>query len=309
MGKSWVEENVTEKNIEQVTEYCKTHQNWIKEKDYDLLVSGIGGETNAWILKYLFCLRGEDEILTARYKFMEDLSIPTRFLKNTTLKDHFRVPSGVTVLGDEIFSYTKGLVDVAWLSSTGIPAGTFFKSSLEQIVMVDGIDGKNFTIGDNAFRDSNINTLTTPTTLSEIGSCAFADCGNLRNVTIRKALEETSGGVYIKAEAFRGCNNLKDFTAAGTIRAIGRDTFKSCTELEDVRLINLPVVSGPLFRDCPKLKYLTFIKNDVMLYDKIKENKDLLKTAIEDSNITHIWILNGYDKKLYSVSKLLGEEE
>lgn len=304
MGKSWAEENVTEKNIEQVTEYCKTHQNWIREKDYDLLVSGIGGETNAWILKYLFCLRGEDEVLTARYKFMEDLSIPTRFLKNTTLKPYFRVPPEVTLLGDEIFSYTKGMVEVGWLSSTGIPNGTFFKSSIEHIVMVDG---KNFTIGDNAFRDSNINTLTTPTTLSEIGSCAFAECGNLRKVTIRKALEETSGGVYIKAEAFRGCNNLKDFTAAGTIRAIGKDAFKGCTELEDVKLINLPVVSAPLFRDCPKLKYLTFIKNNVMLLNEISKNKDLLKTAIEDSNITHIWILNGYDKKLYSVSKLLGD--
>jgi hypothetical protein len=71
-------------------------------------------------------------------------------------------------------------------------------------------------------------TLNLPSTLTSIGSYAFADCSGLTSVTIPGSV--TSIGSY----AFYACSGLTSVTIPGSVTSIGEYAFAGCSNLISV---------------------------------------------------------------------------
>ena len=74
-------------------------------------------------------------------------------------------------------------------------------------------------IGDRAFYDAKLRTVTLPNSLRAIGQSAFAGCKNLTDVALPEGLE------VIKDTAFRDCESLAELTLPSTLLEVGARAF------------------------------------------------------------------------------------
>lgn len=74
-------------------------------------------------------------------------------------------------------------------------------------------------IGDRAFYDAKLRTVTLPNSLRAIGQSAFAGCKNLTDVALPEGLE------VIKDTAFRDCKSLAELTLPSTLLEVGARAF------------------------------------------------------------------------------------
>ena len=74
-------------------------------------------------------------------------------------------------------------------------------------------------IGDRAFYDAKLRTVTLPNSLRAIGQSAFAGCKNLADVALPEGLE------VIKDTAFRDCESLAELTLPSTLLEVGARAF------------------------------------------------------------------------------------
>ena len=142
----------------------------------------------------------------------------------------------------------------------------FFKAGLESIVLPEGLE----TIGVSAFsntllsgdlvlpktlnsigQDAFLNTNITSVNLNEgmaLGGCAFANCNNLKEVTIPENLiygSHNEGNMTRSNKAFVDCKGLEKVTVlgGGTVNVnlngyiengLARELFRGCTSLKDI---------------------------------------------------------------------------
>ncbi len=83
-------------------------------------------------------------------------------------------------------------------------------------------------IGNNAFRQTAIETITLPDGVTSIGSNAFSSCSQLESITIPSTV--MSIGNY----AFSSCSSLEIVTFEGDVDAIGNYAFNGCVSLTTV---------------------------------------------------------------------------
>lgn len=103
---------------------------------------------------------------------------------------------------------------------------TGYNGSLSTLEIPDVINGNIVTaIGDNAFEDSNIKSITLPETLKKIGSRAFFNCQSLHVVNISESI--TNIGSY----AFASCPGLGDTFVPESAVEIGENVFKDSGNL------------------------------------------------------------------------------
>ena len=132
------------------------------------------------------------------------------------------IPEGLVIEGTTVTDYTGTAADLS------IPEG------------VTEIEGSAF------FRDSNLKTITFPSTLSSIGTYAFYGSA-LTSVTIPAGVND------IGEEAFARCDDLTSVTVQGTV--VGEHMFyKSGVQTAD--LPNVETVGNSAFADCTSLKTL-----------------------------------------------------
>ena len=74
-------------------------------------------------------------------------------------------------------------------------------------------------IGDRAFYNAKLRTVTLPNSLRAIGQSAFAGCKNLADVALPEGLE------VIKHTAFRDCESLAELTLPSTLLEVGARAF------------------------------------------------------------------------------------
>lgn len=131
---------------------------------------------------------------------------------------------------------------IAELSPGLYPAG------LREIVLLNDAG----SLADEAFYAAPIVTLTIGTGLTEIGARAFADCANLKSVSL------TAGITAIRDNAFTGCTALKTVILPEGMTEMGINTFLGCTALTAVTLpgslTDLPAGS---FMGCTNLREVT----------------------------------------------------
>lgn len=89
------------------------------------------------------------------------------------------------------------------------------KRELNEYEVKDGVA----IIGDRAFFDAKLSTVTLPNSLRAIGQSAFAGCKNLTGIALPEGLE------VIKETAFRDCESLAELTLPSTLLEVGARAF------------------------------------------------------------------------------------
>jgi hypothetical protein len=79
-------------------------------------------------------------------------------------------------------------------------------------------------------RNSFLEKIHLPSTLTHIGQAAFNECGFLESIKLPKSL------LSIGEEAFCDCWNLEKITCPASLRVIGPRAFQGCINLYQIRL-------------------------------------------------------------------------
>ena len=108
---------------------------------------------------------------------------------------------------------------------------TKYTGSDEEVIIPKEING--FTvqqIGESAFENSEITSVTIPDTVTSIGKAAFKNCKFLATVKIGSGVRE------IGESTFRGCMSLTKISVPASVESVGVQAFQDCTGLETVTL-------------------------------------------------------------------------
>jgi len=107
-------------------------------------------------------------------------------------------------------------------------------------------------------RDSFLEKIHLPSTLTHIGKAAFNECGLLTSIKLPKGL------LSIGEEAFCDCWNLEKITCPASLVAIGPRAFQGCINLYQIRLGKaLEYIGEDAFDDCESLETI-FIPNGTL---------------------------------------------
>ena len=117
----------------------------------------------------------------------------------------------------------------------------------DKIIIEEGIT----RIGDFAFTNRHIGSITLPSTLTSIGDYAFYNCIKLKKIELPQNLTEIGKGAF----AYSG---LKTVNLPQNVKKIGKYAFAGCNKLKDVTLpASLEEISWGTFWKCQKLKKVT----------------------------------------------------
>ena len=109
-------------------------------------------------------------------------------------------------------------------------------------------------IGQKAFRDRDITSVTIPNSVVFIGNEAFKSCSNLTGIVF----ESGSQLLTIDDNAFRDCSNLTSVTIPNSVETIGQYSFSGCSNLTSVTIPDLVETIGQnSFAGCFRLTSLT----------------------------------------------------
>ena len=98
-------------------------------------------------------------------------------------------------------------------------------------------------------RNSFLEKIHLPSTLTHIGKAAFNECGMLESIRLPKGL------LSIGEEAFCDCWNLEKVTCPASLRVIGPRAFQGCINLYQIRLNKgLEAIGEDAFDDCESLE-------------------------------------------------------
>ena len=117
---------------------------------------------------------------------------------------------------------------------------------VKSVVIKDGVTN----IGAGAFAFTEIEDISIPSTVTDIGVVAFSNCENLQTITIPSSVKNIDNAAFrqsgiksaalpnglkqIEYCAFVGCSNLESVTIPGTVTSIGWRAFDICDNLKNV---------------------------------------------------------------------------
>lgn len=132
------------------------------------------------------------------------------------------------------------------------------------------------TIGNTAFQNSAVTSVTIPDSVTAIYSGAFANCSQLTNISIPNSV------TFIGFSTFEHCTSLKSITLPSSLNSISEALFFGCSQLttihipdsvpsiqsyafyhcENLETIRIPVsvtsIGNNAFADCPSLMTVTY---------------------------------------------------
>ena len=132
-----------------------------------------------------------------------DLEIQNGVLKSVNLKEAeiVELPTNITSIGDEVFSYCRSLKCIT------IPSTVT-------------------SIGNYAFEYCNsLTNISIPDSVKSIGYCAFAECSSLKEVLLPKGIE------CIDFHTFANCRSLENIFIPGRVSSIDASAFTGCMSL------------------------------------------------------------------------------
>ncbi|MBD5321987.1 MAG: leucine-rich repeat protein, partial [Bacteroides sp.] len=101
------------------------------------------------------------------------------------------------------------------------------------------------SIGDKAFFDEMVKTVTIPPSVVSIGELAFGACDKLYSINIPSSV--TSIGKY----AFSSCTGLTTIDIPSSVTSIGRSAFSGCSGLTNINLnASLTEIESSVFNGC-----------------------------------------------------------
>ena len=160
-----------------------------------------------------------------------------------------------------------------------------YKGSSENVAIPDNFDGfPVVSIGDNAFREKDVVSVTIPDSVTLIGSSAFFSCSKLKSVVIGKSVVTISDYAFknckslekivipdsvkiIKESAFFWCENLTSVDFGNSLETIEREAFYYCSSLTSVVIPDsVKDIHFGAFSDCERLTDFTIGKS-VLRFD------------------------------------------
>ena len=131
--------------------------------------------------------------------------------------------------------------------------GCYVPKDITSVCFEEGLQ----KIRDGAFYNCTLlESITLPSTVTEIGTFAFKDCSNLREVIFNDGLQKIGFGAFNKCtslesiafpsnlveigvSAFYGCRNLREVILNNGLQKIDTNAFWYCTSLESITLLRL----------------------------------------------------------------------
>lgn len=202
-------------------------------------------------------------------KFFTSVTIPQsvkrigRYAFCDTALISVTIPQSVSYLGSAAFSDCQALESVTISSAIESFSSSIFDGSAlteAQIhasvaeclpktikrVTVTGGDG----ISDDAFRDSDVQSVTLPEGLTYVGNFAFCGCTALTDVVLPASVQSIGEG------AFSGCTVLTNVSLS-QVQSIGMEAFYGCTALTELDLSNLERLGTEAFINCSGITTIT----------------------------------------------------
>lgn len=174
-----------------------------------------------------------------------------------------------TKFGPEVFGNCYGLVDENGMI---IINGVLFQNDLYKGTEVH-IPEKVHTVDQYAFRNSNVEVVFLPPSVTKLSGGAFSDCKKLKTINLPEYMDilgyafsgceslekvrfpkpiNEKSNFYNKV--FEGCTSLKEISIPAEVKGL-KDTFADCSNLEKVVFEgdNITLV-GDVFKNCEKLQ-------------------------------------------------------
>lgn len=176
----------------------------------------------------------------------EEITIPScintiddqAFAFCTNLKE-ITIPKNVTTIGDYPFYGSSKLSKITVESGNSTYTSGTSNISLVNISTKELIAGTSkiptditvVSIGQNAFYgNSNLTTLTIPSSITTIGSSAFYQCANLTSVTFANSSSLTAINSYV----FAYCTSLSQIIIPNYITSLSSTAFNGCSGLKKI---------------------------------------------------------------------------
>ncbi len=199
------------------------------------------------------------------------------------------IPSTVTSIGENAFSYQKSLQATTIPNSVVSLGNSAFAhcDSLASIVIPNSVTqignycftdcpllssvtfGDSIaTIGGDAFSFcTSLTGIVIPNTVTSLGSNAFDGCSSLASATLPDALIE------INYQLFRNCTSLTSIAIPRTVNAISTGAFEGCTSLASVTFsdsasISYGYINSSAFKGCSSLTTITIPKGFNYIYSE-----------------------------------------
>lgn len=185
--------------------------------------------------------------------------------------DELQYFTGLTAIPDEAFYYCPNMKSITLPSTLKSIGNSAFARCrlLEGIIIPEGVKsiGKKafsaYSLGQAAFPESTMSSITLPSTLESIGDNAFEGC-NFKTINIPKSV--TTIGAY----AFDGCDKLTSVEIPQGVKVLERRVFSDCKSLKTITLhAGLQRIRYGTFLSCESLttvnipKSVTFIDEAV----------------------------------------------
>lgn len=133
---------------------------------------------------------------------------------------------------------------------TGIGNHAFFNSLVTSVTIPNSVT----YIGRYAFQYcSKLTSITIPTSVTSIGDGAFENCEGLTSIKIPNSVTSMGDGV------FKVCQNLSSVTIGSGLTTLPHETFAQCKALKSIKIPNnITSIGSYSFMDCDNLKNIEF---------------------------------------------------
>lgn len=160
------------------------------------------------------------------------------------------------------------------------------KSSVLNIPTIVAYGGRDYSvvsIGDEAFRGSELTSIIIPNSVQSIGAWAFANCWSIVSITIPNSV--TTIGEY----AFYDCGNIISLTIPNSISSIENSTFSECPKLKNLTIPSTVTSIGRnAFSKCYSLTAVSLPNSVITIDDEAFSNCENLSSIILPNSVTHV---------------------
>ncbi len=185
--------------------------------------------------------------------------------------ESIEIPDSVTKIESQVFQGCESLKTVEIPANIKQYSSNLFNGckALTSFNIANGVTN----IGDGVFTGTGLKAITIPSSVTYIGSYAFANCASLKKVKMSDTVTTYNTGL------FSGCTSLESFEIPSTVTAIGHNVFyntalkkieipdsvtyignaafRYCSNLTDVVIPESVTSTGTdTFRNCEKLQYI-----------------------------------------------------
>lgn len=193
-------------------------------------------------------------------------SIGMEAFENCSSLSNLKILGSTTTVGDDAFRGCTSLVTAGPIGSNSnyefgwtdtIPTSAFYHcENLNSITIPEGI----IEIGGSAFSGcKSLEKITLPDSITSIGS-SFSGCSNLVSVNLSKNLQS------ISPYAFSGCSSLSNIEIPAKVKSIGSFAFSGCSSLLNITIPNGPTNIGEkMFYNCTSLNCVSIPESVVSI--------------------------------------------